>query len=120
MATARGFGTARGNRTGSGDFTLIAAPETQSGTATIYLLSLHLSIKTLSASSRVRVEDGVGGAVIARLAGGTADAELDVNYTTNPHHGGYVGMPLSAGNLLNINLSDGTVSVDYLVSYEVR
>jgi hypothetical protein len=113
---ALGYQTARGSISSNADTAIIAAPGLG---AQIYILWITFSVSVAGTSSRLRLEKGTGGAVLARMATATADALLNLNYST--------GYPIFPGNgigdnvALNVNTSGaGAAAIDYEVAYRVR
>lgn len=83
---------------------------------TVHVLWMTLSVSAAGTTSRLRVEDAVGGAVLARLNTSTADAILNINYATTKV--AIPGRRLTKGNALNINTSGSaaaTVNYDCLI-----
>lgn len=118
---AAGLQIARGNITTNTD-TAVVTPSTvvPSGGERVYIYWITITVKTAGTASRVRVENGVGGSVLARMSTVTADALLNLNYTTGDMKN-WKANALSAAAVLNINTSGtGAADIDYEVGYEVR
>jgi hypothetical protein len=113
---ARGKFEAVGTISSNTDTAVIAAPGTGER---IYILWLTIDVSVAGTTSRLRVEDGVGGGVIGRLATTTADAILGINYATGFRD--WPGRPLTENTALNINTSGGAAAtVNYDIGYEVK
>jgi hypothetical protein len=113
---ALGTFIARGSISTNTDTAIIAAPGERQR---IYVQWITFSVSVAGTSSRLRVEDGVGGGVIARMATATADALLNINYTTADRR--VPGNFLSENTALNVNTSGtGAATVNYEVCYEVK
>ena len=98
------------------DTTVGAAPGTGQR---IYVLWMTLTVSVAGTSSRAVVTDGVGGAALARLATATADAMLNVNYSSDD--GNFPGRPLTENTALVITTSGtGAATLNYDIAYEVK
>lgn len=113
---ARGIKTARGTISANTDTTLVAAPGVGE---TIYVLFLTITVSIAGTASRVVVTNGLAGDVLARLATATADAILNINYTTQRKD--YSGRALTSNTALVATTSGtGAATIEYDVTYEVR
>lgn len=91
---------------------------TPDATETVYVRWITAMVKTAWTSGRMRVEDGVGGGVLFRLATTVADSSLQQFYESGMRQ--QDGRPLSKGALLNINTSGTPGALDVDICYEVR
>jgi hypothetical protein len=113
---ALGIFTASGTISTNTDTTIAAAPGTGQR---IYVKWMTFSVETAGTASRLRVEDGTGGAKLARLATATADALLNINYTTSDRF--FPGRALSENTALNVNTSgSAAATINYDICYEVK
>lgn len=113
---ARGMFVASGTISTNTDTSLVAAPGVGER---IHVLWLTITTSVAGTTSRVLVEDGVGGAVIARFPTVTADAMLNINYSTGLRQ--FPGKPLSENTALNVETSGGVAAtINYEVGYEVK
>lgn len=85
----------------------------------IEVLWFTLTVSVAGTTSRARLEDGVGGAVLGRLATATADAILNINYAGPDQHSS--GRKLTENTALNLNTSGAAAAtLNYDVLYRVR
>ena len=85
----------------------------------IHVIWIGISVLTGGTGSRLIVEDGAGGNVLARMATTSADAELFRNYATGIRL--LPGRQLSDNTALNIETTgSGAASVEVDVVYEVK
>ena len=114
-----GFYIARGNISTNTE-TQVVTPQ---GTAErpekgIYVLWITLGVTTAGTTSRVKIEAGTAGSgvIIAGLATTTADAILNLNYTTT-----YRDYPGNFMTGININTSGGAAAtIYYEIAYQVK
>lgn len=98
------------------DTTIGAAPGTGQR---IYVLWMTVTVSAAGTTSRAVVTDGVGGAPLARLATATADAILNINYSSDNRS--FPGRPLTENTALVITTSGaGAATINYDVAYEVK
>jgi hypothetical protein len=98
------------------DTAVIAAP---GAGQRIYILWMTVTVEAAGTSSRLRVEDGTGGGVVARMATATADALLNINYSG--HDRETSGRSLSVNTALNFNTSGtAAATLNYDIAYMVR
>lgn len=113
---ARGRQVVAGSISTNADTAIIAAP---GNGERIHVLWMTFTVSVAGTTSRLRVENGVGGNVLGRMATTTADAMLNVNYGTAFRD--FPGRALSENTALNVNTSGGAAAtVDYEVGYEVK
>lgn len=85
----------------------------------IHVLWVTLTVSVAGTTSRAVITDGVGGGVFGRMATATADAILNINYTTDKSH--FPGRPLTENTALVVTTSGaGAATINYDVAYEVR
>jgi len=114
MALGAFFTTA--NITTNRDTVLAAAPGLKEK---IYILWMSVIVKIAGTSSRLNIEDGAGGASIARMSTISADSELFRNYTTGDQ--GVPGRPLTENTALNFETTgSGPANIDVEVAYLVK
>lgn len=115
MATLGRF-IAAGSISTNTDTAIVAAPGVGSK---IHVYWITITVSVAGTTSRLRVEDGAGGAVLARMATVTADALINLNYATTFKE--FPGRPLTDNTALNINTSGGAAcTLNYEVCYEVK
>ena len=115
MASSLGHTVARGVISTNADTAVVAAPGAGQH---LEILWITLTTSVAGTTSRLRVENGAGGGVIARMATVTADALLNLNYATGLRE--RIGNQLDTNTALNINTSGGAAAtVNYEVGYRV-
>lgn len=115
---AQGTFTARGTISTNADTAVIAAPGTSSVPQQIYILWMTITVATGGTTSRLIVNSGVGGATIARMATITADAILNLNYTTG--YNNPIGNGIGENTALNFNTTGGgAATINYEVCYRL-
>ena len=113
---ALGRFVAKGTISANADTSVIAAP---GAFQRIYVIYMTFTVSVGGTTSRLRVEDGVGGAVFARMATVTADNLLSVNYSTAFRD--QPGRHLPENTAMNVNTSGAAAAtVDYDILYEVK
>lgn len=112
----QGYFVARGTISTNTDTTIVAAiASTDIPVRGVYLLWATFAVSVAGTTSRLILNQGVGGAVVARMSTVTADALLNLNYTTTYKE--WPGNPLTS---ININTTGGAAAtVDYEVAYKV-
>lgn len=111
-----GYFVARGTISTNTDTAVIAAPGTSGVTQQHYILWITLMVSVGGTTSRLIVQNGTGGAAIARMSTLTADSILNINFTTSNKNP--IGNPLDVNTLLNINTTGGAAAtVNYEVAY---
>jgi hypothetical protein len=112
---AKGIYTKRGSTAANGNVTV----DTPAANEAIYVIYLTITVSVAGTTSRVVVTDAAAGAALARMATVTADAILNLNYSTVRRD--YPGNKLTTGNALVITTSGGAAAtIDYDVTYEIR
>lgn len=104
------------------DTAIIPAPSTTSVGAPerIYVLFIGVSVSVAGTTSRVRIENGVGGDVIFRMSTVTADAMASRDFGADRRKG-TAGYQLDQSTALNVNTSGGAAAtIDVTVVWEVR
>jgi hypothetical protein len=113
---ALGTFVARGTISTNTDTAIIAAPGARER---IYVLWITLTTSVAGTTSRLVVENGANGAVLLRFPTVTADAILNINYSTADKR--FPGNALDVNTALNIETSGGAAAtVNYEVGYEVK
>jgi len=114
---ALGIFTANSRITTDTDTTVIAAPSSNAGKPErINIRSITVDVETAGSGSKLRLEDGVGGNVLATLDTGDDNNRLERVYHTDPPFKGY---PLSTNTALNAETTSSTGVVVINVEYEV-
>lgn len=99
------------------DTAIIAAPGNGDR---IYVVFIGITVSVAGTTSRVRIENGVGGDVILRAATTAADSQVAQNYTLSGMLG-YPGYALAENTALNVNTSGGAAAtIDVQVIWEVK
>lgn len=112
---ARGIFTYRASLAANADTAVV----TPAADETVYVYWITAMVSVAGTTSRVRVENGVGGGKIFRMATVTADTSLQQFYDGGNNN--WRGDALSPGAVLNINTSGGAAAtVDMEICYEVR
>ena len=111
-----------------GQFTLRGSVSTNTDTAIapapganqrIHLMYVTLMVSVGGTTSRAILQNGAGGAVLARFATVTADAILNLNYGSAFEE--LPGAQLSENTALNLNTTGAAAAtLDYEVTYEVK
>lgn len=115
MSAALGHSVARGTISTNTNTAIIAAPGAGQH---IDILWMTFAVSVAGTTSRLRVENGQGGAVLARMATVTADNLLNVRYATGVP--ARIGNQLDDNTALNVNTSGGgAATIDYEVGYRV-
>lgn len=113
---ALGTFTAAGSVASNTDTSIAAAPGVGQR---IYVKWLTLMVSVAGTTSRLFVSDGAAGSVMARMATTTADAMVNINYTTADRT--FPGRALTENTALNLNTTGGAAAtVNYEVCYEVK
>lgn len=113
---ALGRFTLRGTISSNTDTSIAPAPGVNQR---IYVTHLTITVSVAGTSSRAVVTDGVSGGVLERMATTTADAILNVNYSTGQRSD--PGVQLSENTALVITTSGtGAATINYEVRYEVK
>lgn len=113
---ALGVFTNAGSISSNTDTAIVAAP---GAGQRIHVYWVTFTVSVAGTSSRLRLEDGVGGNVLARMATATADAILNLNYTTGFRT--WPGRALAENTALNVNTSgSAAATINYEVCYEVK
>lgn len=114
----QGFFIARGSISTNTDTVIVTAQGlTDKPDHAAYLLWFTFTVSAAGTTSRLILQNGTGGAAIARMNTTTADALLNINYTTT-----YRDFPgnLCAGGI-SINTTGGAAAtVDYEIAYQVK
>jgi hypothetical protein len=113
---AKGIFTASGSSASNTDITVAAAPGAGDR---IYVLWITVTVSVAGTTSRAVITDGVSGSVLGRLSTVTADAMLNINYSTDQKS--FSGRPLTENTALVITTSGGAAAtINYDVCYMVR
>lgn len=112
----QGYFVARGSISSNTDTTVVAAiTSADQPVRGIYILWASFAVSVAGTTSRLILQNGVGGAALARLNTTTADTFLNVNYTTT-----YKDWPGNYVTGININTTGGAAAtVDYEIAYKV-
>jgi hypothetical protein len=113
---ARGIFTAEGTISTNADTAVIAAP---GAGERIYINWFTVTVAAAGTTSRLVIENGVNGAPIARMATATADALLNINYSTGNRN--FPGKALTENTALNFETTGGAAAtINYEICYEVK
>lgn len=89
----------------------------------IYLLQLKLNVSAAGTTSRLIVQDGASGPVIARMATTSVDVAVDLNFDGGDNDGLPLApvVPPAVGSVVNVNTNGGAAAtVDYYCKYRIR
>lgn len=114
----QGFFVARGAISSNTD-TVVVAPQTSAERPEriAYILWATFTVSVAGTTSRLILNDTAGGSqVVARMSTITADALLNINFTTTYRE--WPGNPISG---ININTTGGAAAtVNYEIGYQVK
>jgi hypothetical protein len=108
---------ASGSISTSTDTAVVAAPGVG---RCIYVTWMTIGVTAEIASTTLAVEDGVGGAVLARTLGTVKGSILNINYSTHTRNV-YRGRKLTENTALNIETVGASPATYYYdIGYEIR